>query len=314
MRGDNLLAQGYSTTTADTLLSCYIIKTLKYFHVFRHPLSADEIHAFLQAEASREELSYTLFEMVREERIFYANNMYSLENSAQIFLKRRIGAEMAEVKMKEARKCAAIIASFPFVNAVCVSGSLSKGYADEKSDIDFFIITSAKRLWICRTFLHLFKKLTFFVNRQHSFCMNYFIDESRMCLDEKNVFTATELATLVPMYNERLHGRLLSENESWVKEYFPNMEMGNMQFQTISTQSAIRKPVEWLLNNLWPERFNNFLMKLTDKLWRYKWERKNYPMEDYEIAMKTKWYVSKQHPLNYQKKVLEVNDTPVLQY
>lgn len=310
----NLLVQGQATGTDNVLLYDNILKALKYFHAFRHPLYAEEIHNFLQMEASMCELQAALSEMVREERIFHANGMYSLENSAQIFLKRRVGSDMAEVKMREARKCAAIIAAFPFVKAVCVSGSLSKGYADEKSDIDFFIITTGKRLWISRTFLHLFKKLTFLVNRQHSFCMNYFIDESRLCLDEKNLFTATELATLVPVYNVDLHRELLNKNKQWIDEFFPNLIIDDKRFNAFNTTPIFRKPLEWLFNKLWPERFNNFLMRLTDRLWRYKWERKNYPMEDYDIAMKTKWYVSKQHPLNYQKRVLEVNDSPALQF
>lgn len=312
MISDKLFAQGYATDSI--LLKDNILRTLGYYHVFRHPLYVHEIHAFLQAEVSQTELQHTLDNMVREEHIFYAYNMYSLENSSQIFLKRLVGADMAAEKMMEARRCAALIASFPFVRAVCVSGSLSKGYADENSDIDFFIITTRQRLWICRTLLHIFKKFTFIVNRQHSFCMNYFIDESRLCLEEKNLFTATELATLVPVYNKQLHSRLLSENEDWMKGYFPNMEMGNKHFQTISTKSIVRKSAEWLLNILWPERMNMVLMHLTDRLWRRKWKRKDYPMDDYEIAMKTKWYVSKQHPLNYQKKVLEVNNKPALQF
>jgi len=45
-------------------------------------------------------------------------------------------------------------------------------------------------------------------------------------------------------------------------------------------------------------------MKLTDTWWRYKWRKKNYPMQDYDLAMKTRIYVSKNHPANYQKKVL----------
>ncbi|MCD6064284.1 MAG: hypothetical protein K0R82_2195, partial [Flavipsychrobacter sp.] len=49
---------------------------------------------------------------------------------------------------------------------------------------------------------------------------------------------------------------------------------------------------------------NKGLMTITDTWWRYKWQRKNYPMEDYDLAMKTRWYVSKNHPANYQKKVL----------
>lgn len=308
MRGDSLLGQGHTTTTAHALLSCYILKTLKYFHVFRHPLYLEEIHQFLQVEVSLPELREALNELVREERVFYEQNMYSLENSAQIFLKRKVGADMAAEKMKEARKCAAIIATFPFVRAVFVSGSLSKGYADEKSDIDFFIITSEKRLWICRTLLHLFKKFTFIVNRQHSFCMNYFIDESQLCLEENNIFTATELATLIPVYNQDLHKHLLNRNIEWMSDYFPNIGLNVSEHNSVPTSSKIKTPVEWLLNRTWPERLNLALMQLTDKLWRLKWQRKNYPMEDYDIAMKTKWYVSKQHPLNYQKKVLRLNN------
>jgi predicted nucleotidyltransferase len=310
----NSLQQGQTVATDDVLLHNHILKTLKYFHVFRHPLNVEEIHAFLQTEVSKDKLQHILSEMVRDERIFYAHNLYSLENSAQIFLKRRVGADMAAEKMKEARRCAAIIAAFPFVRGICVSGSLSKGYADEKSDIDFFIITAEKRLWISRTILHLFKKLTFLANRQHSFCMNYFIDGSRLNLEEKNLFTATELVTLIPVYNSDLHRELVGLNKAWIADIFPNNDIDHTQHNAFNTTSFIKKPVEWLLNKLWPEKFNNFLMKLTDRLWRHKWERKNYPMEDYELAMKTKWYVSKQHPLNYQKKVLEINDAPVLQF
>ena len=45
-------------------------------------------------------------------------------------------------------------------------------------------------------------------------------------------------------------------------------------------------------------------MKFTDKRWRKKWEEKGYPMEEYDLAFKTKLYVSKNHSGNFQKKVL----------
>ena len=275
--------------------------------MFRHPLYIDELHKFLRVEISRNHLSRLLNNMVREERIFFSHNMYSLENSGQIFLKRLVGADVAAEKMKEARRCARLIAGFPFVKSVCISGSLSKGYADEKSDIDFFIITSGKRLWISRTLLHLFKKFTFLVGKEHSFCMNYFIDESELCLEEQNIFTATELSTLIPAYNSDIYRKLLNQNITWMQEHFPNLQIQNDDVHVAGKRNMLKKSLEWTFNKLWPEHVNGFLMRLTDKLWRYKWERKNYPAEDYDIAMKTKWYVSKQHPLNYQKKVLEFN-------
>lgn len=281
-----------------------ITDTLKYFHTFSHPLYAEEVHKFMGTEMPLSSVKAMLSEMVRDEVIFLSHNMYALENSSQLFLKRLVGADIANEKMKDARKCARIIATFPFVKCVCVSGSLSKGYADESSDIDFFIITTAKRLWICRTMLHLFKKLTFLVNRQHSFCMNYFIDESALRLEEQNIFTATELTTLIPVFGFETHRHLIAENNDWITSFFPNQHTNTIILQTPQHTSKVKLLTEWLLNRLAPQKTNNFLMRLTDKLWRYKWEKRNYPMEDYDIAMKTKWYVSKQHPLNYQKKVL----------
>lgn len=283
-----------------------IIETLRYFHVFRHPLYANEIRKFLNSSINDDILLFHLNAMVREGEIFYSHSMYALENSSQIFLKRLVGADIANEKIKGAYKSAKIIASFPFVKCVCISGSLSKGYADENSDMDFFIVTAYQRLWICRTLLHLFKKLTFLVNSQHSFCMNYFIDEGALTLEEQNIFTATELATLIPAYNVEKYNQLMQGNKSWVSNIFPNLKIDNQPKHEVKAISSIKTMSEWVLNKLAPQKTNNFLMNLTDKLWRYKWEKRNYPMEDYDIAMKTKWYVSKNHPLNYQKKVLEM--------
>jgi hypothetical protein len=46
-------------------------------------------------------------------------------------------------------------------------------------------------------------------------------------------------------------------------------------------------------------------MELTDKKWRKKWARKNFPMEAYDLAFKTRLYVSKNHDKNYQEKILK---------
>lgn len=284
-----------------------VLNVLKYFHVFRHPLRSDEIHKFTNAEVPLAVISEMMHALLREGAISQSHSLYSLENSSLIFLKRIVGEELAKEKMKEARKSAAIISRFPFVKSVCISGSLSKGYADENSDIDFFIITETHRLWICRTLLHMFKKLTFLMNKQHSFCMNYFIDESKLTLEEQNLFTATELATLIPLYNACIYKQLMESNAVWLKSYFPNYVVGDTA-AVINEVRGIKLVTEWLFNKLNPGGLNNFLMNITDKVWRYKWRRKNYPMEDYDIAMKTRWYVSKQHPLNYQKKVLNNQD------
>ncbi len=286
-----------------------IINTLNYFFVFRHPLLPDEIHRFTGKAISQKDLLHALQTMADEGSIYEYKGYYMPDYKPEYIEEREAGAIRADRLMKEANASAAIIATFPFVSSVCISGSLSKGYATETSDIDLFIVTAANRLWICRTLLHLYKKTTFLHGKEHSFCMNYFIDESRMCIEEQNIFTATELATLIPVYNKEKHRELIQANKSWLVNVLPNITWNTDMAIFVTSKRGWRKLAEPILNITLPKQLNLALMHLTDKLWRLKWKRKQYPMQDYDLAMKTKWYVSKNHPLNYQKKVLNnVND------
>lgn len=282
-----------------------IVKTLRYFSVFSHPLMREEIWDFASCHFSPEILNACLTQLVEKEIIFQFGEYFLPENQPA-WVEQRIKAEtLARKKMNKARLSARIIAHFPFVRSVCISGSLSKGVAKPRSDIDFFIITAEDRLWICRTILHLFKKLSFLAGSQHAFCMNYFLDESHLILEEKNRFTATELTTLIPMYGFPAYQRLMQRNECWIQLHLPH-QSGRAAASAVPCRTPwIKKGTEKLLSFCFPHQLNQYLLQLTDRKWRKKWQKKQFPMDDYDLALKTKWYVSKQHPLNYQKQVME---------
>ncbi|HYC28866.1 MAG TPA: hypothetical protein VEB42_08620 [Chitinophagaceae bacterium] len=230
---------------------------------------------------------------------------YSNHSDIQVLVQRRLDANiLAGSRIRKAISTGKLIACFPFVRFVGISGSLSKGYADEKSDFDFFIITSADRLWICRTLLHLFKKATFLVRRQDQFCMNYFLDISRLQLEEQNIYTAIELASLIPVSGPAVYTSLQTANDAWIKELLPN---GYKPFfrnnEATEINPMVKSLAEALLRPLAPW-MNSWLMKLTDKIWRRKWRKRNYPVDDYNLAFKTTLYHSKNHPGNHQKKIL----------
>ncbi|WP_276132995.1 nucleotidyltransferase domain-containing protein [Polluticoccus soli] len=287
--------------TTEICVKTHIIDALRYFHIFRFPLFIGELQKYLGTRITIEELKVVLHELVASRELFVYKDLYMLENDRSLADARLKSIKKAAIRMKEAYRSGAIISRFPFVKAVCISGSLSKGYADDRSDIDFFIITEKNRLWICRSLLHIFKKFTFLNNTQHSYCMNYFLDESKPCLEEQNRFTGTEIVTLIPLYDEGVFASFIEANNNWVEPLFPN-------FTSVKPipnfKVFIKKLAESFLELLAPRALNQALMSLTDTWWRYKWQRKNYPMEDYDLAMKTRWFVSKNHPANYQKKVL----------
>lgn len=272
---------------------------IRYFSIFKHPLRLDEICRYASVTYSRATIRDALLELEREGRIRKAGDFYLFQNEENCIAKRLAGEQKAMELLPKAKRTARFIARFPFVRFVGISGSLSKGYADENSDFDFFIITAPDTLWICRTLLHLFKKMTFLIGRQHHFCMNYFIDEGHLELEEQNIYTRIELSTLIPVYNQSMYQLLLYEN----RVNLPNLD--RLYYNEKEALSLLdRRKTCKRRSASFIAAVNRFLMKLTDYKWKRKWKRKNYPMEDYALAFKTTPYVSKNHPKNYQKRVM----------
>ncbi|MEQ1678123.1 MAG: hypothetical protein ABL876_15555, partial [Chitinophagaceae bacterium] len=180
-----------------------VLKTLAYFDIFHYPLTQTEIHTFLPATVSPARVEQALARLLEQQTIFQHDGFFSLHNNPLLVHRRMKGNEKAVELLAKGQQIGRFLYQFPFVKAVGISGSLSKNFAGQKADIDFFIITSANRLWIARTLMHLYKKLTFLTGRQHLHCMNYYVDEQAFVLEERNVFTATELKTVLPVSGDK---------------------------------------------------------------------------------------------------------------
>ena len=215
------------------------------------------------------------------------------------------GNKEADKYLILAKKKASFIAKFPFVRAVLASGSLSKGYMDEGSDLDFFIITAPNRLWIARTLLVLYKRV-FLANSHKHFCVNYFIDEKHLEIEEKNLFTATELATVIPLYGSKQYENLQGVN-SWLVEFFPNYTPRSISDVPPSKLSWPKKVFEKLISLFFANTVEKYLQNATRSRWKRLYE-KSYSASDFKVAFKSKPHASKNHPRNFQRTIIEVYD------
>ena len=134
--------------------------------------------------------------MTEADIIYKIDEFYALHNDLFMVVRRRNGNKNAHREIQNAIKATGILSKFPFVEGLALSGSLSKNYADENTDIDFFIITKANRLWIARTLMHIFYRFAVLAGKRNWFCMNYYIDETALEIEEKNIFTAIEIVTI----------------------------------------------------------------------------------------------------------------------
>ncbi|RLD60236.1 MAG: nucleotidyltransferase domain-containing protein [Bacteroidetes bacterium] len=286
-----------------------ILKTMAYYNIFNYPLTADEIRSNIHYKNNGELINGSqLDSLIQKGMVFRFDRFYSLNDNYGEVEERVRGNKQAEKWMKKARYFSKLISWFPYVRGVSLSGSLSKGYLGEDPDIDYFIITEPGRLWLTRTSLVLFKRV-FLANSHKYFCVNYFIDSQNLELEEKNIFTATELATLIPVYDEETKREFFEKN-IWVRDFLPNFEIKEMTENVKSKPGLVKKFFEWFFDNGFGNYLDDYCMKKTTKHWSKKFKKK-FSGDDFELTFKSGKEVSKHHPQNFQKYVLESYDKKI---
>jgi len=218
-----------------------ILKVVTYFDIFQYPLTAEEIRCFTDSPCSAEQLEYLLQELLRDEIIFKTQDFYTLHKNSSLGAKRIKENTAAKKQLSRAKKIGKFLTSFPFIKGIAISGSLSKQVAKEDSDIDFFIITKANRLWLSKIFFTSFIKLASLVGFEKWFCLNYIIDETSLEVPEKNIFTATEIITLIPLHDPLLFNKFFSHHFS-VHVHFEHVNTGKKKLAVYSWQFAQANP------------------------------------------------------------------------
>lgn len=282
-----------------------ILKTLLYYDIWQHPLTAREVFRYLplnsltlpDLEADLRAACHT--GTVKEDRGYY----FAPQRSADVVDRRLDRERRARSLWRAARLSMHVIRRFPFVRGVFVSGDLSKNSVDRTSDVDFFIITEPGRLWIARTLLILFKKI-FLLNRKKYFCVNSFATADHLELDERSIFLATEIATLTPLYNRPLFIEYMEAN-SWIRGYFPNFVREDAEGVPVcNRKSPLQRLLELPFRFLPADRLDTALLRFMEQTWM-----RRYPQ--YDEATRRRIFrctrtESRAYAGNFQEKILDL--------
>jgi len=210
------------THIAAQQLHIAVLQTLRYFEFFEHALQGEEIHKYLTIKSTRNQLFAALNHLKTTGEITSKDGLWALDE-AHIELRLK-HIKRNQKMMKAARRVGALIHRFPYVRGVYLSGSLSKqGITGKDDDLDFFIITKAGRVWAAKLLLIAFKKIVL-LNSEKYFCINLLMSEEELALNKKNIYIATEAASLIALTNEPLLFTFLAANP-WVQTQFPNLEV-----------------------------------------------------------------------------------------
>lgn len=141
--------------------------------------------------------------------------------------------------------------------------------------------------------------------------MNYYIDEEALRIEEQNIFTATELVTLLPVCGNGTMDRFYDQN-NWTTYYFPN-QTAHKRSRLITRSGWFKRAVEGLLDNRLGNALDNILMRITTKRWQKKEQLHKTNSHGLRMGLHTGKHFSKPNPEFFQKRVLEALDKKLIE-
>jgi len=280
-----------------------IQRTLRYYDIFQYPLSEREVHTFSPGSCTLETTRNALQQECRKRAVFESHGYFSIRmNVRELVTRRKRMERYAQRHWVVARIMTHIIKRCPFVSCVLITGTLSKNLSAPDLDIDYFIITKPDRLWIARSLLTLFKKLVLLDSKKY-FCLNYFISEDALEIEDKNIFTATEIVYTKVLYNATLHQRFLAHN-TWIAGLFPNWTFTDMlRVPTNDRMSFLRKLFELPFSGRFGTLCDNWLMNYWSRVWKRRYASLDDAKRD--ALFRVRKTCSKAHPPDFQTRILD---------
>jgi hypothetical protein len=295
---------------SDINLEDEILKAVCYFDIFDYPLKLSEISKNIAIpNVSNTKIQERVNILINSEVLESENEFIFLIGKNHSIQTRLDGESRAKSYLGKAKFMSGLIASFPFVKCVFISGSLSKMTMDDGGDIDYFIITDKKRMWLAKTLLIIFKKI-FLLNSKKYFCVNFFLSNDNLQIKNENHFTATEVTYLIPAYNPELASEFLSKNR-WTKQFYPNFNRDPINIQTKEHSKLFKQSMELILNNRLGNWLDEFFHDLHIKHKKRKFN--NLAKEQFNHQFKSEKNISNHFPVDYQKIVLERLEDKMLQ-
>lgn len=223
-----------------SFLELFILNTLVYFDIFDYPLTLSELHSYFFT-GGMEGGKYTLTEIKEtlatspklQELITTERGFYFLKNREKIIDIRLARYNISNEKFKIVKRAVSIFKFLPFIKLIAVCNSLAYGNARAESDLDLFIITSPKRIWLTRFLLMITSSFLGLRPPKDKvadkLCLSFYTTENNLAMQNikiaaEDVYLVYWLATLWPIYDRGDYYAKLLQANKWLDKYLPNYQ------------------------------------------------------------------------------------------
>jgi hypothetical protein len=220
-----------------------IIRVIVFFDLFDYPLTAREIWHYLDKTESLLDINEALLGL---EKIDNCDGFFFLAGRQNIIDIRRRRHNFSVRKVKIARRFAKIFCYLPFVRMVALSNSIGQHNFRDASDIDFFVISAAGRIWLTRLFCaglaKILNRRPTAENKKDKICLSFYLAEDNLNLEP------LKLAGGDPyfFYWQRSLILLYNKNRTYEKFLEANKILFNQSLITVSPEPPRLKIFDYL--------------------------------------------------------------------
>ena len=229
-------------------VDCLIFFNILYADIFDSPVKMDELYRFLplipiNKEKIIERLKISAF---LRKRISLHMNSVTLKGKEFLVSEKKRRLNISKEFWEKAQQYCNVLAHFPFIKMIAITGSLAMNNVTEVDDIDLLIVTTKNRLWTARLFTALFSLYLQKVHKQH-LCYNFLLAENNLKFTKRNLYIAREFSQMIPLYGMDIYYSILEQNP-WIKDFLPNSKLPpRIVTLSIKKTSFVRRFLEKML-------------------------------------------------------------------
>jgi len=217
-----------------------VLKTLKYRGIFNYPLTIREIYEYLITDelkktVPKEEFQNAINSLITKNLVKRVNGYYccGCDDFSDLIHRRKKREAVSRARYREIKKMLDIFSKIDLIRFIGVSGAVAAGNADEKSDINLFVIAKTNSVWTARFWTSMYTK---FKPKAKHVKFNIFVSSSNLEWGDKNIYTAHEILLLKPLFNKGAVYEKFIQKNLWVFDYF-----SNYPFEKVSMDFRVKK-------------------------------------------------------------------------
>jgi hypothetical protein len=221
------------------------LRVLAFFDVFDFPPTALELWRFSDYQCDFAEFLAFLNEngdfWEKKDEFYFgqgklipdhtkSQELFYLVGREALCAKRKERADFALDKKKKALRVARLFRFIPWIKMIAIGNVIGQDNMKAESDIDIFIITESKRIWITRfitvaliKILGLRPELN---NVQDKICLSFFVSADNLNLQnlmiDNDIYFYFWLANLEPIYDQADFYHRLIQSNNWLLAKMPN--------------------------------------------------------------------------------------------